>query len=387
MSSILVADKENDILINIKNRIENNFHKKNNIYKDENLSLYTNKNLNCDSFVLNKNDINLDIYSKYKNFETKKNDNNEIFENIKKNDFFHEKYIDDTSSMPMYTFDQDIKVGYDDNIINNGVSNNLDISSLPDSIESKVYGKNLTNDSLYISDDEIIDKIKKLVNLNKKINKENLLNEENIENDEIDDTSNVFTKYESSPILSDILSFGNKDFSDKTPWKISLLLDKSITNFNKSEDLDYSFKYLSKTKSLNPNFLNDLKNLDIIINGKKLINNNKQNRLDRFREFIPDLQSQQLISTYVNKSILLQPYLNLFKIHPELLKFKSKNSIINCEINQIDKNSFKILITDITKLNSKIDSSKNSYNSFGVRSVMIISKINEPILQHLFFVK
>ncbi|WP_343190301.1 hypothetical protein RJT30_01980 [Buchnera aphidicola (Mollitrichosiphum nigrofasciatum)] len=382
MSSILVVDKENDVLINIKNRIENLFLQK----KNKLNNFHDKNNIISDSCVLHKKDVDYNIYKNLIDYSAnpKEEQKKEINKKI-----VHEKYLDDTSLMPMYMFDQDSKLGYNGTVITNGKSDTLRISSLPIDKKDNIH---INENSIYFTDAEILERINNLITSenkkNEKKSEEKILN--NIQNSKYDDLvneDNLLNEYELSPTLYDILSFGNVDYSKNTPWKISRIFDKSIKNFSTSGALNYSFKYLSRTQALNPNFIHDLKDFDLTINGVQIKSDKEKDILEKFKELIPELKSQQLISTYVNRAILAQPYLNLLRENPELTQFRPTNSILKCNIEKINEDTYKILITDITTLEVGQDAVTKIYDSCGARTAMIISKVDDPKLQHLYFIK
>lgn len=140
-----------------------------------------------------------------------------------------------------------------------------------------------------------------------------------------------------------------------------------------------SFDTLRKTSGLNDKFLNESKNSILQIDGKQLSKSSPQVTLDDFKEFVPDLETRQLISSYSHQGILSPGYVELFAEHPDLVSFQPKNSQFFYVANEIDKGVFQFTATSQADLEKTYETSDhNKYHCFGVQASMTLSKDKLP---------
>ncbi|AAO27231.1 hypothetical protein bbp_529 [Buchnera aphidicola str. Bp (Baizongia pistaciae)] len=139
------------------------------------------------------------------------------------------------------------------------------------------------------------------------------------------------------------------------------------------------FMSLRNTSRLDDSFIFEGEHSILQINGQQVSKYSPKTMLDDFKTAIPDLASRQLISSFSHQGIFSQPYIELFSEHPDLVKFKPKDSQFSYVVHEVEDGVFQFTATSQADLESSYETSDHKkYNAFGVQVSMTLSKDKSP---------
>lgn len=186
---------------------------------------------------------------------------------------------------------------------------------------------------------------------------------------------------DSNPLINNAIS------QMTNPWKIFKEDVESKKTADFGAKLQNFFEVLRYKSELNDMFTKKIGNALYEINGINISTiSSPQIILARMASVMPDYESRQLISAYAHEGIFTPAYLKLISKHPVLAKYSIKTPIVSYKINKIDKDTFKLIATNLVKLNSFVDPSIAKYHSFGIRTSVLFSKNHNPFMKNAFFV-
>jgi len=139
------------------------------------------------------------------------------------------------------------------------------------------------------------------------------------------------------------------------------------------------FKTLQNTSRLDNTFLVEGQNSILQINGQRVSKNSPKSMLEDFKAIVPNLKSRQLISSYAHQGIFSQAYVELFAEHPNLVKFKPKDSQFSYVVREVQDGVFQFTATSQADLELVYETSDHrKYNAFGIQASMTLSKDKSP---------
>ncbi|QCI24612.1 hypothetical protein D9V75_02830 [Buchnera aphidicola (Muscaphis stroyani)] len=176
-------------------------------------------------------------------------------------------------------------------------------------------------------------------------------------------------------------------FMNHRIWQVS---DRFNTPQNIFSTINYfkkSYEELILSKKLDSDFMADSIPFFIIIDGRLIFLDDKSKMQKIFKEIVPNEDYQVLISTYANDKFLNQPLLQLYSENPELKEYELKNQKNIYKINMLENGSIKLVATYLSNLELKDKNYIKKYSFFGVRSTVIVSPENKPIIKYSYFVQ
>ncbi|BBI01439.1 hypothetical protein BUCNMO_437 [Buchnera aphidicola (Nipponaphis monzeni)] len=182
-------------------------------------------------------------------------------------------------------------------------------------------------------------------------------------------------------------SLNNEEINSELPWKAFRDRDHAIQASHFGTMLQNTFETLQSKSMLHSLFLKKLGRSSYEINGVKIPTSSARIALKKMINIIPNAESIQLISTYANEGVFGQAYSNLLSKYPEVSKLRFNNSHVSYKINALDKDTFRIVATNLSELKPTYDFMQTPYHSLGMRSSMIFSKKNHPVMKNAFFVR
>ncbi|WP_343192151.1 hypothetical protein [Buchnera aphidicola] len=146
---------------------------------------------------------------------------------------------------------------------------------------------------------------------------------------------------------------------------------------------------LNNTNKLGKNFIHTGEHSLITINGHKLSQFSPLTIFHEFKKIIPNLQSRQLISSYITPTIFSKFYYDLYNKYPSMYRYMQKNPVISYEIQELNNGKFYITATHIAnlELNNKDFPVQNPHNVVGMKVHLLISKDQDPKVAYLSFLK
>lgn len=177
------------------------------------------------------------------------------------------------------------------------------------------------------------------------------------------------------------------DFINDSVWTVVDQLNSfhniklTIQNFQKN------YESLKLSNNLDNNFMTDSNPFIFIVNDNLIPINNRDQMLEDFKKIIPNIESQQLISTYANQKFLYQSYFQLISEHPEINQYQVKHSRNIYKINFLNDGSIKLVATNLSNLDINNNNDIQKYNSFGIRATIVLPPNDLPIMKYSYFLK
>ncbi|BGI51618.1 MAG: hypothetical protein BucCj_3740 [Buchnera aphidicola (Ceratovacuna japonica)] len=191
-----------------------------------------------------------------------------------------------------------------------------------------------------------------------------------------------------------------EEIDDKgNKWKLLNDANESFPLVKFGKDIRNHFDFLNRTnkEDLHKIFISELGHVEMSIDGKS-ITNNKDPRvvLRKFRELLPNISDRKLVSCFAQEGVLAKAFFGVIAKYPDILKYTFRHPKISYKINRINENSFEVDICSITKArnyfnfnsnNISEDTYKSRIHSYGMKTNVVFSKISNPIIKNLFFIK
>ena len=176
-------------------------------------------------------------------------------------------------------------------------------------------------------------------------------------------------------------------FTNNDIWTVSNTSNSSSKNvFSTISNFQKLYENLRFSKELNKDFMTDFNSSLFVIDGNVVFSTNKQEMMDKFKKFVPNIMDQKLISAYAHPKVLGQSYFQLISEHPELNQYQIVKSRNFYKITHIDNNQIKLVATNLSDLRSTDENIVRPYHSFGVRTSIILSDKDLPIIKYSNFV-
>lgn len=176
-------------------------------------------------------------------------------------------------------------------------------------------------------------------------------------------------------------------FTSNNNWKVSNKTDLSSENiFSTVTHFQKIYEKLKSSQELYKDFMRDFNSSLFVIDGNLIYSTNKEDMIEKFKKIVPNKRDQKLISAYAHPQILGQSYLQLLSEYPELDQYQIINSRNIYTITHIDDNQIKLVATNLSNISPENENSDYSYHSFGVRTSIILSFENEPIIKYSHFI-
>jgi len=177
------------------------------------------------------------------------------------------------------------------------------------------------------------------------------------------------------------------DFLINAEWKVSDQLNSFHNIRSTIKNFQENYEYLKYSNQLDKSFMNDSNIFLFIVNNSWIPINDRKKMIESFKQIIPNVDSQKLISAYANQKFLHQSYLQLISEHPEIDQYKIKKSRNIYKINFLDDGSIKLVATNFSDLDINNDNYTQKYKSFGIRATIVFPPNSSPIMKYSHFTK
>ncbi|WP_343184027.1 hypothetical protein RJK19_02005 [Buchnera aphidicola (Ceratovacuna keduensis)] len=190
---------------------------------------------------------------------------------------------------------------------------------------------------------------------------------------------------------------GIEEVDDKgNEWKLLNDANESFPLVKFGKDIRDHFDYLNRSdeEDLHKVFMSELGNVEMSIDGKSITENKDPKEiLKKFKELLPNISDRKLVSCFSQEGVLSKAFFGLIAKNPDILKCTFYHPKISYKINRINENSFEVDICSITRSRNFDDFNNvgmpyvNKIHSYGIKTNVVFSKISNPIIKNLFFVK
>lgn len=177
------------------------------------------------------------------------------------------------------------------------------------------------------------------------------------------------------------------DVVNHNPWHVSDRLNSYENIIFTIKSFDAIYERLKLSDSLNEKFMTDVNPSLFIINDHIMSLKNKSEMIKDFKEMIPNIAFQKLLSIYANQEFLYQSYLQFGSEHQDMSKYRIKHSQNIYKINTLDDGSIKLVATNLSDLDIKNENDIQKYKSFGIRATVIFPRNDVPLIKYSHFLK
>ncbi|WP_343189077.1 hypothetical protein RJI84_01995 [Buchnera aphidicola (Chaitoregma tattakana)] len=183
---------------------------------------------------------------------------------------------------------------------------------------------------------------------------------------------------------------------NKNKWRLLNDANESFSLVKFGRDIQDNFKFLNKTPkdNLNKFFMLELGHVDMSINGHSITSDkNPKVILRKFKKMLPNLSDRKLVSCFSQEGVLAKSFFGVAGQYPDILKYTFNAPKISYKVNRINENSFEIDICSIAKSRPSntyyngVLVNKPTIDAYGMKTNIVVSKITNPIIRNLFFVK
>ncbi|WP_343189716.1 hypothetical protein RJK70_02005 [Buchnera aphidicola (Pseudoregma panicola)] len=192
----------------------------------------------------------------------------------------------------------------------------------------------------------------------------------------------------------------NKQIEEKdnqgNEWKLLNDANESFSLVKFGKDIRSHFDYLNRNneEDLHKIFMSELGHVEMSINGKSITKNKDPREiLKKFKNLLPNISDRKLVSCFAQEGVLAKSFFGIISKYPDILKCTFYHPKISYNIHRIDENSFEVDICSITKSRDFNDFNNvgapylNTISSYGMKTNVVFSKISNPIIKNLFFIK
>ncbi|CAL4325637.1 hypothetical protein [Buchnera aphidicola] len=170
-------------------------------------------------------------------------------------------------------------------------------------------------------------------------------------------------------------------------WKPLNKLNSSVQAVNFANQYQDNFYALKNTKKLDKNFIYLGDNALLTVNGNKVRKSSPMSMLYSFKKIIPNLESRQLLSAYLNPDIFTQAYYDVYSRHPDLSECEQKRPVISYNVQELNNGKFELTATNTAELMPLDKNSVSRYNILGIKTKILISKNSEPEITYAAFIE
>lgn len=146
------------------------------------------------------------------------------------------------------------------------------------------------------------------------------------------------------------------------------------------------YEKLEIPEHLNKYFMIDFSSAVFFIDGHLIASSTKEEMIKSFKQLITNDIEQKFISQYANPKLLKESYLKLIAEHPELENARILRAKNYYDITHLEDGNIKIIATNMSDFNSIDRNGIIKSHSFGVKTSVIFSYTQAPIIKHSYFV-
>lgn len=228
----------------------------------------------------------------------------------------------------------------------------------------------------------------------------NMPNKDNSENDDFSDNrfnetfdlegrKQIFNQDENfkKRMEENVKKTDYNNFIHENQWQVFDQVN-SLDNINYTiQTFQNKYRQLQSLNSFEESFMMESNPFVFIINDHIIPINTRKNMMESFEKIIPNVEVRRLISTYANKKILRQSYLQFLSEHPDIQKYEFKNLKNTYNISYLNDGSIKLVATHTSDIDTKSHNSISQYKSYGIRATIIFNANNMPIIKYSYFLK
>jgi len=173
---------------------------------------------------------------------------------------------------------------------------------------------------------------------------------------------------------------------NKHPWTVFKeppLFPHSKNTVSYYKDM---YKDLEIPKELNEYFMIDFDSAVFLIDGHLISSSTKEAMIENFKKLITNDIEQKFVSQYANPTLLKPSYLKLIAEHPGLNGSRIVRANNFYEITHLEDGTIRIVATNLSDFYSVNANDVTEHHSFGVKTTVIFSYTNAPIIKHSYFV-
>jgi hypothetical protein len=209
--------------------------------------------------------------------------------------------------------------------------------------------------------------------------------------DSLTSSSDDSTEIKSNNIVSDNPSpvrtkeqIENKDLK-KPYWYTLNGIDDNNFQISPGRKFQGHFDKLRGTTKLDNDFLIEGKNSILQVNGQQISKHSPESMLHDLKQVLPNLESRQLVSSYLTNDLFSQPYVKLLTAHPEFTDLTLQDVKVSYVVDELNDGRFQLVATSKSNLNSSYKVGDNTYDSFGAQVSTILSKDKAPNIEYAYF--
>ncbi|WP_343188206.1 hypothetical protein RJD23_02035 [Buchnera aphidicola (Ceratoglyphina bambusae)] len=177
-------------------------------------------------------------------------------------------------------------------------------------------------------------------------------------------------------------------------WNLLNDSNESVALVKFGSDIKKNFNYLNNNYSQNLHniFLAELGHVHMSINGKTITDDRSpQVILTKFTKLLPNISDRKLVSCFSQEGVLANAFFGIVSKCPDILKYTFYDPKISYKIHRINENTFESEICSITKAKEftefGVPYKDRKVHYYGMKSNVIFSKIDNPIIKNSYFVK
>ncbi|HXK00683.1 MAG TPA: hypothetical protein VNF93_02210 [Buchnera sp. (in: enterobacteria)] len=183
------------------------------------------------------------------------------------------------------------------------------------------------------------------------------------------------------------LSSIDKTLNNAIDWKPLNSLNQSSYATSFANQYQENFYTLKHTKELDKNFIYTGEHSLLTVNGNKISKVSPITMLHGFKKIIPNLESRQLLSSYIHPGIFTQAYYDVYSRHPDISEYEQKKPVIVYNVQELNNGKFKLVATNTAELIPTKKNTKNKYNILGIKTSILISKNQTPQISYSSFLQ
>lgn len=176
------------------------------------------------------------------------------------------------------------------------------------------------------------------------------------------------------------------DFFNEYKWTV-------LNEFNTLQNIDLiiqkfqeKYEYLKLSNKLEDSFMMDSNPFLIMIDNHLIPIDSRKKMIEDFKNIVPNIEHQILISTYANKKFLREAYLEFMSKYPEMNQYKLINSQHTYKIYHLNDGAIKLVATHRSDLENQNNySTQKQHKSFGIRATIVFPPNHEPIMKYSHF--
>ncbi|UPT14375.1 hypothetical protein [Buchnera aphidicola] len=173
---------------------------------------------------------------------------------------------------------------------------------------------------------------------------------------------------------------------DKHPWTVFKEPPSYPQSNNTVSYYKDMYKDLEVPKELHEYFMIDFDSAVFLIDGHLISSSTKEEMIKSFKKLITNDIEQKFISQYANPTLLKPSYLKLIAENPALNGSHIVRANNFYEITHLEDGTIRIVATNLSDFYSVNANDVTEHHSFGVKTTVIFSYSDAPIIKHSYFV-